>query len=334
MNGSVAQLGEVSSARKVSTSFVVAVVATYNRKKELADLLQLLSRTPGLEAVVVADNAADREVRMLTENSTTPAYYLAMEANRGAGPALNRALAYAREKWNESPTHFWILDDDIRFAPDALEKFLAALRENDAQLVAPLIVDPSGTVLTWPKLKSRAAQQFFFERKDFGASRFADDVDPRHLPELRACMGTCYLMSRICYEQLGAIREDFWLLGEDVEYTARVAQKFRAIFCPQVVIEHFWGSPLVPRSAERSAYFKACAALQNNLFMLLHLPHTRFVFRPFLGSLRRFFQLHLRSREAAADLLRIAWHAAIRGEPAGTAAGRRLRERRQTYEPR
>ena len=334
MSGSPAQTAETSSPPKISTSFVVAIIATYHRKKELADLLKLLGQTPGLQAVVVADNAADPAVRALTEKSTVAAYYLAMETNYGAGPALNRGMSFAHEKWNHSLTHFWILDDDVRFAPDALEKFLAALRDNDAQLVAPLVIDPSGAIFYWPELKSASARQLFFERKDGGVAQFAKGVEARHLPEIRATMGTCYLMDRTCYERLGGIREDFWLLGEDIEYTARVAQNFRAVFSPHVVVEHFWGSPLDPRSPKRSAYFKACAALQNNLFMLLHLLHTRFVFRSFLGSLKRFLQLHLRSSEAASDLLSIIWYAAIRGEPAGAASGRRLRDRRQNYEPR
>lgn len=336
MSSSAAQIDRVHAAAtaKVASPFVVAVIGTCNRIKELADLLQLLGRTSGVQAIIVADNAADSRARALTESSTVPAFYLAMEANNGVGPALNRAMAFAREKWNESLTHYWILDDDVSFPPDALEKFLAALRDNNAQFVSPLIVDSTGTLLTWPQLKSATARKLFLERKDGGAERFAEKIDARHLPEVRASMGTCYVMERICYERLGAMREDFWLLGEDIEYTARIAQNFRAVFCPRVVVEHLWGSPLDPRSAERSAYFKACAALQNNLFMLLHVPQTRFVFRSFLGSLKRFLQLHLRSREAAYDFLWIVWHAAVRGEPAGAASGRRLRERRRNYEPR
>ena len=102
-------------------------------------------------------------------------------------------------------------------------------------------------------------------------------------------------MERICHERVGRIREDFWLHGDDVEYTARIARQFRAIFCPAATVEHYWGRPFDRRCPERSAYFKACAALQNNLFMLLHLLHTRFILRSFFGSLKRFVQLHLRS---------------------------------------
>jgi hypothetical protein len=79
---------------------------------------------------------------------------------------------------------------------------------------------------------------------------------------------------------------------------------------------------------------KACAALQNNLFLLLHLLPTRFVLRSFLGSLRRFACLHLRSREALYDFFSIIWHASVRAQPAGARSGRLLRDRRRDYEPR
>ena len=333
MSDPATQLGRAAAIKASIASFVIAIIATCNRKLELAALLELIGDTPGVEAVVIADNAADPEIEELVRHARVCGYYLAMEANHGPAAALNRAIKFARQKWGESLTHYWLLDDDVRFAPDALEKLLAALAKNDAQLIAPVITEPSGAIFAWPELKSRAARQLFSARNRNDPVHFADGIDSENLPEFRACMATCYLMERVCYDRVGGIREDFWLLGEDVEYTARIAREFRGVFCPHVPVEHFWGAPLEPRNASRSAYFKACSALQNNLFMWLHLPHTRFVLRPFLGSLKRFLRLHLRSREAAYDFFWILWHASVRGEPAGARSGRLLRERRRAYEP-
>ena len=314
--------------------FVVAVVATYDRKPELADLLALLGETPGVQAVVVADNAGDPEVRELVQRAHVCAEYVATGANRGVGPGLNCAIEFARQKWAQSLSHYWILDDDVRFAPDTLTKLLTALAENHAQFVAPVITEPSGAVFAWPELRSRAVRKLFSSRKRSDLAGFADGIDPENLPEIRACMSICYLMERVCYDRLGPIREDFWLYGEDFEYTSRLARQFRAVFCPSAAVEHFWGTPFDRRSPKRSAYLKACAALQNNLFLLLHRLPTRFVLRSFLGSLRRFARLHLRSREALYDFLSIIWHASVRAQPAGARSGRLLRERRRDYEPR
>lgn len=317
-----------------SEPFVVAIVPTYKRKRELADLLDLIGETPGVQSVIVADNAADPEIRELVHRARIEAYYLSMETNRGPGPAINRAIEFARRTWGESVAHYWIFDDDVRFASDALGKLLAALANNRAQLVAPVLTTRSGAIFAWPELKSRAARKLFASRNRNEPVRFADGIDPQDLPEIWACMSTCYLMERSCYDRVGRIREDFWLTGEDVEFTARVCRKFRAVFCPHVAIEHFWGSPLDPRSGKRSTYLKGCAALQNNLFLLLHVLPTRYILRSFLGSLKRFLQLHLRSREAAYDLLSILWNAGVRRQPAGACSGRALRERRRDYEPR
>src|SRR4051812_7054785 len=149
MNGVVAEK-KAMEPREMPAPFVVAVVATYNRRNELADLLRLLSRTPHVDAIVVADNAADPAVRELTENFDC--CYLAMKGNPGVGPALNRTIAFAFQKWNDSLTHFWVLDDDVRFAPDTLEKLLGVLHDNNAQFVVPLIVDPSGEFIIRPRL--------------------------------------------------------------------------------------------------------------------------------------------------------------------------------------
>jgi len=315
--------------------FVVAIIATYHRKRELADLLALLSETPGVRAVVVVDNAADPEVRELVRSALLRAEYVAMESNRGIGPGLNRGMEFAAQKWAQSLTHYWILDDDVRFAPDTLSKLLAALAENDAQFVAPTITDPFGAVFAWPVLKSRRARKLFLRRKRSNPTHFAKGFEAqKNLPELRASMSISYLMERVCRERVGPIREDFWLHGEDIDYTSRIARQFRAVFCPAAVVEHYWGTPIDRQCPERTAYIKACAALQNNLFLLLHLLPTRFVLRSFLGSLKRFVRLHLRSREALYDFLSIIWHASAGAQPAGARAGRLLRERRRDYEPR
>lgn len=315
--------------------FVVAIIATYHRKRELAALLALLSETPGVQAVVVADNAADPEVPELVQSAAVCAEYVAMEANRGIGPALNRAMEFAAAKWEQSLTHYWILDDDVRFAPDTLNKLLAALAENDAQFVAPTITEPSGAVFAWPVLKSRRARKLFSSRKGSDPTHFAGGFHAqKDLPEIKASMSISYLMERICRERVGPIREDFWLHGEDIDYTSRIAGQFRAVFCPAAVVEHYWGTPFDRQCPERTAYFKACAALQNNLFMLLHLLPTRFILRSFCGSLKRFVRLHLRSREALYDFFSIVWNASVRAEPAGAHSGCLLRERRRDYEPR
>lgn len=313
-------------------AFVVAIVATYNRKRELADLLELLSETPGLRSLVVADDMADPEVRELVSGARIEAYYLAT-ANQGPGSAINRAIKFARETWGESITHYWMFDDDVRFAPDILQKMLAAMADNKAQLVAPIITSPPGGVFAWPELKSRAARRLFSTKNRNDPARFGEGIDPHNLPEIQACMATCYLMERVCYDRVGGQREDFWLIGDDVEFTARICRKFRAVCSPHIAVDHFWGSPFDPRSDKRSTYLKGCAALQNNLFLLLHVLRTRYILRSFLGSLKRFLRLHLRSRAAAYDLLCILWNASVRRQPAGARFGQVLRERRRDYEP-
>lgn len=322
------------SKTKSKTPFVVAIIATYNRQRELADLLALLGETSGVEAVVVADNAADPEVRELVQSAHIRAEYLAMDANHGLGSGLKRAIEFATQEWAQRLTHYLILDDDVRFAPDILSKLLTALAENEAQLVAPTILEPSGAVFAWPELRSQRARKLFSKRNRNDPAQFAEGIDAQNLPEIRACMSLCFLMERICAERIGCIREDFWLHGDDVEYTARIASQFHAVFCPAATVVHYWGTPFDRQCPQRAAYFKACAALQNNLYLLLHLLRTSFILRSFLGSLKRFVRLHLRSREALYDFLSIVWHASVVAEPAGARSGQLLRERRRDYEPR
>ena len=175
MSKLAAELSAPSLLSKVQrkAAFVVAIIATYNRKSELADLLALLGETPGVQAVVIADNAADPEVRELVQGAAVRAHYLAMDANRGLGPGLNRAIEFAAQEWAQFLTHYLILDDDVRFAPDTLRKLLTALDAKEAQLVAPTILEPSGAVFAWPELKSRTARKLFSSRNRNDPVQFA-----------------------------------------------------------------------------------------------------------------------------------------------------------------
>lgn len=314
-------------------NFVVAIIATYRRKNEVAELLDLLAETKDVGAVVVVDNAADPEVRAVTEEARVRADYVPLERNDGPGPARNRGMAHARKKWGAAVTHYWILDDDVRFAPDLLEHLLAALESNRAQFVAPLVTTPTGEIFAWPELKDAEARRFFASKDRNDPARFGDGVAHDRLPELSACGAVCYLMERICGDT-EPVRDDFWLLGGDIEHSARIARRYRAVFSPHVAVEHYWGGPLEPASLPRSEYFRACAALQNNLFTLVHLLRTRFILRRFLGALKRFVRVHLRSREALYDFCAICWNAGVRGEGAGARSGQLLRARRSAYEPR
>lgn len=292
-------------------------------------LVGLLGRVPGLGALVVADNAADTATAAIVAAVPFEARYLAVAGNPGVGVALNRAIHHAERCWGDRITHFWILDDDVSFEPEVLEQMLAALRENEAAAAAPTVCTRDGQVFDWPKLSSRRIDRHFRALKAGDPAAFAKSWRGRPLPTFRSCVGVFWLFESRCRRAVGEFREDFFLYAEDSEYSARLAQRFRAVFCPHIKVIHYFGAS--PDShAGRGYYLKSCTIVQNNLYMALHLSHTRHFVFPLLGSLRRFL-VHLKSAEAAFDLLWMVWYGGVLGQPAGTESGQRLRERRQNY---
>src|SRR5690606_31506516 len=115
----------------------------------------------------------------------------------------------------------------------------------------------------------------------------------------------------------GFHREDFWILGEDLEYAMRLAGQTRAVFTCRVSVPHLPPPPTDPAAARRSDYVKFCSLLQNLSYLAFHSPHSRHMKRYLLGNFRRFLQTHRLTPRTLRDALACFRNGAIRGEPAG-----------------
>ncbi len=109
-------------------------VATFNASRHVeAALRSALAQTVAdIEVIVVDDASSDDTVaRVDAIMQRDPRVRLErLTANGGPAVARNRALALARGRW------FAILDSDDLFAPDRLEKLIAAAEARGADLIA------------------------------------------------------------------------------------------------------------------------------------------------------------------------------------------------------
>src|SRR4051812_18117209 len=102
---------------------VIAVVATYKRPASLADLLEsLASPANGVTQVVVVDNGSEAATKQVTAQAAVPVRYVDPGVNLSCGGGTARALQAALE--NRAATHFWILDDDAKALPGAMQELV------------------------------------------------------------------------------------------------------------------------------------------------------------------------------------------------------------------
>ena len=107
---------------------VTAVVVTFNRKELLIECLEALARqTHPLDRVVLVDNASTDGTLQTVEASgiaeRLPLDYLRITRNGGGAEGFHYAV---RAGLDSGADWIWLMDDDCRPEPDALERLLAS----------------------------------------------------------------------------------------------------------------------------------------------------------------------------------------------------------------
>jgi GT2 family glycosyltransferase len=212
-------------------------------------------------------------------------------------------------------THILILDDDAVVPANVLPELLAAMEQHHADVAYPLVTDAHGRVGWLPGVagKTPGLNDRFQGTPEEFRERFGSE--PR---DFVWAQGICLLVSRGAFEQSGPHRDDFWVRGEDLEFSLRLTAERRGILVPTAVVQHLPPSEATPGSQE-AEYLKHCALIQNIAFVGLRLPHGRRIAWTLAGALRRFFRCW--PWTAAADACRAVWRGAVLGEPAGSGKG-------------
>lgn len=177
---------------------VGVVIVTYNKAQQLEALLSGLAvQTLKPNEVIVIDNASDDNTAEVVARSCIPVRYVHNSANLGSAGGFKDGMRLACK----SNDFIWVLDDDVRVAPSALEMAVAGMEG----------LIPSGNVgavRSWGK----SVCTFNTPKKTGGF----------------AWRGT--LFRREAVEAIGLPRSDYFLYGEDMEYSWRMVKKGYSIY--------------------------------------------------------------------------------------------------------
>ncbi|MHA3771969.1 glycosyltransferase [Verrucomicrobiota bacterium sgz303538] len=306
---------ESFSEGKHSPVAVVVVVATFRRAPELQRLLQSLE-TVGreLRGVVVVDNADDRATADVLAASPIDCRRVVPGRNLGCAGGLAIGGKSAAEIFQSEYTHLWILDDDAVVPPGTLQSLLSAMRAKQAWAAIPLVVDADGRIGWFPHLLDRS--KFDAIRRHPMLEEFRSQYG--HQPEpFSWCTGVSLLVARRAIEQLGFHRGDYWVRGEDLEYSLRLTSHGLGILVPDAVVQH-----LPPPSSGGTDQAEECAKhaamLRNLAFTSVRLPHGRELLWKLPGNWWRFVRTWGVRPSTMYTLVRTFWDGAVRGLPAGT----------------
>ena len=300
---------------------VVAVIASLRRPVELRRLLASLGglRAP-LEAVVVTDNGNDETYREIVESFDGRVTRLLPPANLGCGGGLRLAIDYAIEKFGDRLTHVWILDDDAVVEPDTLARLVAVGKAVHADVIYPMVVDGAGRIGWFPGLLRDEPWRVI--RQVNTPAEYLELCGSAPVP-FSWSPGVCLLVAARALRSVGPPRGDYWVRGEDLEFSLRLTAQFPSAFVPTVIVRHLQvpiTNPLA-RDVERLRYL---AMMQNLGFTGVRLRHGRRMLRTLPGNSYRFFRAHGWTPANLTGLARALWLGAVRGCPAGNPRGNAL----------
>ena len=306
-------------------NLVVAVTATYRRPFEVGRLLGALEASAvRLRGVVVVDNSSDTATRERARQSALTVEYVDAGENLGCGGGLRRGEGVALTKFPDL-THVWILDDDTVPEPKTLGTLLDAMAATGAGASCPQARDAEGNLNWFPGLKDRARFDILRTSKTPAEFVARDRAEPA---EFTWATGVALLVARESLEKGGLHRDDFWVRGEDLDFSMRVTAHAKGIYVPTAHLAHLppGGGRVVDDFAER---MKHAAMLQNCAYLFARTKHGRGLIRHWPGNAIRHVQrFGLRSiGDTCAAFIR----GAVQGKPSGAAGGDGFRRRLERW---
>lgn len=205
---------------------IIAAIVTYNRKELLKECIEaLLEQTWQKFQIVVVDNASTDN----TEDSLKEyvckgqIIYYNTGSNLGGAGGFNRAIRYALD---EEADYIWLMDDDTVPDKNALEKMLfTADKLNDHFGFL------SGRVL-WKDGKLCKMN----EQKNY---RMIKKIAPNE--EIIRCKQATFVsffVRAAVVKEIGLPISDFYIWGDDVEYSRRISQKYISYYVPESSVVH------------------------------------------------------------------------------------------------
>lgn len=202
----------------------VAVVVTYNRKTLLLESLQaLLALQEGVLSVLVVDNASTDG----TAEAVAPFVDGARLIYRNTGKNLGGAGGFAfgiRQAVEMGADYLWLMDDDCVVRPGSLAALLSFAKvKGEFGFLSSQALWKDGT----PAKMNIQRKNIYRELTDFS----------KNTPIRLASFVSLFLPAKVV-EQVGLPFEEFFIWGDDWEYTARISAKYPSYFVKDSVVEH------------------------------------------------------------------------------------------------
>lgn len=223
---------------------IVAVVVTYNRIALLQECVAALQnqQTDDEESIqfdaLIVDNAStDGTVEWIRQRTTQKfgtgtVYSLCLSENSGGAGGFYAGMKWAMEQGYDA---IWIMDDDTIPQPDALAQLLrgmnAAAQAKTGQKQGETVGFVSSTVLWTDGTPCRMNRQHEIPTT-------AEESLPQGICPVDSATFVSLLFSREAVARMGLPLKDYFIWGDDKEYTLRISGVFPCYHVKDSVVIH------------------------------------------------------------------------------------------------
>ncbi|MDR3190192.1 MAG: glycosyltransferase family 2 protein [Lactobacillaceae bacterium] len=204
---------------------VSAVIVTYNRLELLKEAIAALQASlVKVEHIIVVDNNSKADTVDYLTSLGNQIEYVRLPENIGGAGGFNRGVRYFMEHTNDD--YVWLMDDDTLVHPDTLTGFLefGAKQPNFGFLAADVRwIDGHRAKMNDPAPKGTLGKV---------------PEDATEPVELMNATFVSLLMPRQIVAQIGLPITDFFIWGDDIEYTERAARVAPGYFIPAARVTH------------------------------------------------------------------------------------------------
>lgn len=199
---------------------VDAVVVTYNRKVLLCECIEaILKQTHPVNKLIVLDNNSnDGTEELLREKGyfdNNVVVYEKLDTNTGGAGGFHYGMKKASEF---SPDWMWIMDDDVVPENDCLEKLITASHQvkGDISFLASSVRGMSGEPMNVPKVLKDSTDTYvdWYKYLEHG------------LVQIYKATFVSLLINNNAVKKCGYPWKDFFIWGDDSEYTQRIIRDF------------------------------------------------------------------------------------------------------------
>lgn len=202
------------------------VIVTYNRLELLIEVIDALRRQTyqDFQIVVINNGSTDGTLNWLNQQEDI---VIISQGNLGGAGGFFSGMKYVAENGYD---YCWIMDDDVICEKDSLKELLEGFKiVGDAGFLCSKVVGLDGTPMNVPYIDERHSEETYPNYFEF--------IKDQILKVKRATFVSVIFRVDII-RKLGLPIKEFFIWGDDSEYTLRISKVFPCYLCCKSVVVH------------------------------------------------------------------------------------------------